>query len=165
MKPHKAWLVRSEANSSEEPLRGALSEPESAGGRSGNASYEVEVTCSGAGGVVLETVRRRVRFRESIFPGSLLSRQLGDRGRGDRWQLRILGSVAWFCGSENRDNLLAIQRNLRIDERLMAAQGRGAGFICAALTFRSLLGAILPIIADGVWRLVRPWKAGKELAK
>lgn len=98
-----------------------------------------------------------------VYPGNAVDYWCG--GKSDRWQFRLLRSACWFCGGEGRSILLAVRRDLKLDEGLMAADGRGPWFIQAALTFRVIFGGILPIVADGIWRLVRPAKAIREVSK
>jgi len=82
-----------------------------------------------------------------------------------RWQFRLLASFGWFCGQENRMNLAAMQRDLEIEEREMRHEGRGSFFVGAALGCRSVAGGILPILADGIWRVIRPNKGIRGEAK
>ncbi len=81
----------------------------------------------------------------------------------DPWPLRLISLFSWFCNPESRRNLAAMRRDLRIDINEMRHQGYSKLFISTVVSTRSIFGGILPIVADGVWRLVRPSKIGKDM--
>lgn len=38
-------------------------------------------------------------------------------------------------------------------------------FIATALTWRAIVGSMLPIMADGLWRLLKPVKQAEDIVK
>jgi hypothetical protein len=92
-------------------------------------------------------------------PGlSAISAQTHWRGlpRHSRFLLRF----KCFCSSEEaRSSLDCAIRDIWLDQREMLSLGFGRTFVASCIWWRTIFGVVLPIAADGIWRIIKPTAA------
>lgn len=131
----------------------------------------------------IEYVMMRVRVGDTEYPTDCLrdnlynrlirlrlTKEMAPKGKSfsegkEPWQNKLLYYFSRFCGPANRENIQFMQRDLILESRDMRRAQHHKWFITTALTFRALFGGILPIIADGLLRLIKPVKEAKDIAK
>jgi hypothetical protein len=78
------------------------------------------------------------------------------------WQNKLLYYFSRFCGPANRENIQFMQRDFILEARDMRQAQHHKWFMATALTWRALFGGILPIMSDGLLRLIKPVKEAKK---
>ena len=69
--------------------------------------------------------------------------------------LSLLGAFGWFCSKENRKHIELIRADLKKDARQMRQEGRGRFFVAVVLLWHTVFGTMLPIMWDGICRLLK----------